>query len=167
MLRAFHANMKAGLKRASVTVKLRFLDSCVLPIARSRWARWSYTKQTANKLDALQRSMIAAFIGIVPNSGEEYEAFFTRRHTETSTLALQSGLWSKHWATSIVSWSEHIERGHDERAWSPSLLQWQNSNWLLVRRYLLPGSATRTRVCRGRPFTRWEEGLEAAKLVTR
>ena len=166
VLRAFHANARAGLKQARERVKLRFLDSCVLPIARSKWARWVSTQQIASQLDSMQPSMIAALMGIVPHCGEERDQFRARRHRKMSTLARQSGSSSTRWVVSIVSWAAHGHRGHDERCWSPHVLKWRDNSWLLLQRFMCSGMhemLTRTRVCPGRPFTRWAQGLEVAR----
>ena len=43
MRRCFFANLAAGLRNTSEKKgRLRFLKTCVVPIAQSRWARWPY-----------------------------------------------------------------------------------------------------------------------------
>ena len=93
MTRAFYSNVNAGLERAGKSTKKRFLSGCVLPIARSRWARWAYLPTFAAKLNSLQRKMVATLFDIVPNREEPYDAFCQRRHSDAGALAKDEGLW--------------------------------------------------------------------------
>jgi len=166
MLRAFYCNVNAGLKRANKKSKLRFLTGCVLPIARSRWARWAYMPTFAAKINSLQRKMIASLFDIVPAAGEPYDAFCQRRHNLSGAIAKDMGLWSREWAHSLVNWAAHIDRGHDELTWSKHLLEWHGPDWLDWQRLLWskPGrSITKTRCCAGTPAKRWLDGLKSAK----
>ena len=170
MMRAFYGNVSAGLKRASKPTKQRFLSSCILPIARSRWARWTYLPSYAARLNAFQRKLISVLFGIVPHSDEPYDAFCERRHNSSSAIARDMGLWSHAWANSVVNWSEHVQREHDPMTWSKHLLEWRGPEWLDLQRLLFsrPGhSRTHTRCIAGAPATRWLDGVASAKRALR
>ena len=170
MLRAFYGNLNAGLKRANRSSKQRFLSGCVLPIARSRWARWVYLPTVAAQLNSLQRKMVATLFNIVPAAGEPYDVFCQRRHNLAGAIARDMGLWSCEWAQSLVKWADHIERGHDKSTWSKDLLDWHGPAWLDWQRLLWsrPGrSVTHTRCFAGAPAKQWLDGLDTAKHALR
>ena len=168
MLRSFYGNLNAGLKRANYRCKRNFMRTCVLPIAKSRWARWAYLSTNADKLNSLQRKMISVLHGIVPRPEEAYDAFCLRRRREAHAIAKDTGLWSFEWAKSIVSWAAHVDREHDAMTWSKHLLAWHGPEWLNLQRLLWsrPGMcATNTRCMPGAPSKRWQDGLASAKQI--
>ena len=171
MVRSFYGNIDTGIRKAGKRVKQRFLAACVLPIAQARWARWPFLTTTASKLDGLQRKMLASLFNVSPSSSEPYEDFCQRRHAETAALAREMGLWSRQWAKSIVNWADHVDREHDPFTWSKDALEWRDSFWLQMQRFLHSGSSgsrTRTRCSRGTPAKRWQDGVTDARgLVAR
>ena len=170
MTRAFYANVRLGLKRGSKIKKIHVLSTCILAIARARWARWPWQKSYGDSLNKLQRQFLAVLFDVKPRPQEDIGVFQERRHAFTQHLAQEMGLWSVEWARSIVSWSDHVARYHDAGSWIPALLGWQDSVWLSIRRALFSSSGisrTRTRVFRGKPERRWEEGLAKARRVIR
>ena len=149
MQRCLFANLAQGLRRATPAGRARFLDGCVLAVGRARFARWPWQRALAAELDTFQRAAIASAEGLRPEAGEDWARYSERRAATTRRLATSAGAWSRAWASSVTTWNQHLVRGHDPGAWTPTLL-----------------TASRTQTVRrttsGRPRTRWREGLEAA-----
>ena len=168
MSKSFYANLTSGLLRASKAAKFRFLTSCVRTIASSRWSRWPYTKSYAAKLDALQRKFLTALMQIKKRPDEPYDAFVQRRHITGGHLASGCGRWSRAWASSVISWNAHVQRAHDNKAWSHAFLGFQPEAWLSLQRILFSSfgeSRTRTRAYVGHVQQRWDAGVELAKSI--
>ena len=113
--------------------------------------------------------MIATLIRIRPANDEPYDAFCQRRHIVTGKKASKSGRWSESWARSVHNWAAHVDRKHDNRAWSHILLGWRGGFWLEMQRFIKSRgreSRTRTRTVRGKVQRRWEEGLQEARTVS-
>ena len=72
MLRCFYGNLSRGLRQAGDDAKFRFPHSSVGSVASFRWSRWPFQKTYANKLDALQRKMLAGVFEIKPRPEEPY-----------------------------------------------------------------------------------------------
>ena len=162
MVRAFYANMTLGLRSSSKATKIRFLQTCVRSISQFRWSRWPFTPTLAKKLDACQRRFLYPLFPVRPRLHETLQEFYTRRHRATSRLANTSGKWSRSWASDLAKWHARLERGHDNYTWSLHILQWRGGFWLEVQRLLHSArgeSRTKTRLSRGKPSMRWEEGL--------
>ena len=169
MTKAFYGNVRLGLKRCSQSRKIKFLKTCILPIACSRWARWPWQKSYAQRLDKIQRQFIAVLFDIKAMPDEDYSMFVLRRRAVTQTIARDMGPWSVEWARGVMNWSAHVKRNHDSGSWIPRLLAWHDSVWLVLRRLLhsSPGeSRTRTRSFRGKVECRWEDGLVEARRVS-
>ena len=162
MNRAFFGTVTPGLWRSDKVAKLWFLQSSVCAIARFWWSRWPYTRELANKLDACQRKFLYSLFPVQPNRDEPIDFFFARRHCIASRIASSSGKWSVLWAADLQKWSSHVHRKHDPHAWSPHMLQWRGHRWLAFHRLFNSArgeSRTCTRVVRGTPHRRWEQGL--------
>ena len=169
MLRAFWGNMSTGLFRASEHTKLKFMKTCILTIASSRWARWTYRAGAAETLDSLQRKLVAILCNIRPDVDEPFDAYCERRKRKATKIARRHGLWSHLWANSIVSWHDHVMRGHDEKVWSRDLLEWRGPMWLQLQREIWSyygQSRTNSRVGRGAPPRRWLQGVAAAREIS-
>ena len=168
MWRSFFGNLSARLLSTPAAVKMRFLNQSVASIASFRWSRWPFQHCKAARLDGVQRKMVGILLGSRPTSGESFDSYVRRRHRTTSRLATKHGLWSKMWASSVISWGSHVDRGHDRGAWSRPLLQWHDLDWLeRQRRAASSGpfeSRTRTRAYRGGVHRRWSEGHVAASM---
>ena len=166
MQRSFFGNLSKGVKHASAAAKFRFMRSSIQTIAQFRWSRWPYQKSYAQRLDAAQRKMLGALFDVRPSQGEPYDAFVERRHRETGHFASKCGRRSAAWAQGIISWNEHLRRGHDHGAWSPKLLDWHDTSWLALQRLFNSSgveSRTRTRAYRGAVHKRWQESLDDAR----
>jgi hypothetical protein len=166
MCRSFYANLTAGILRAPKAAKYKFVTSCVRTIASFRWSRWPFAKSYAIKLDSLQRKFLTSVMQVKPNSGEPYDAFVQRRHIIGGHLASACGRWSHAWARSVISWDAHVQRAHDDGAWSHVLRDWRSGQWLILRRLLhsaLGESRTRSRTNRGRVQQRWSAGVQLAE----
>ena len=71
MSKAFYANVRFGLKLCSPARKIKFLKTCILPIASSRWARWPWQKSYAQRLDKLQHQFVAVLFDVRAMPDEE------------------------------------------------------------------------------------------------
>ena len=85
--------------------------------------------------------------------------------------ALMWGKWGKQWAMDVIKWDEHVSRANVPTRWGLHLRQWHDSRWLLEQRLAQnQGNSvarTGTRASAGRPATRWQEGVAAAKAECR
>ena len=156
MLTSVLRNQKQGLRLCTEAEKIRWLNSNVLCIAYSRWARWPYSIGLSKKIDAFQRSLIAMLLQIRPVAEEDAAAFVQRRHGITSRLAQSTGRWSLKGMKCREDWRAHVSREADVHVWSQHVVGYRNSLWLEAARALLGGSRTGTRARPGRPRTRWE-----------
>lgn len=163
MCKAFYANLRPSLQKASKETKLRFLCTSVRSISKFRWTRWPYTRTLADKLDACQRRFLYHLFPLSPHPQESMQDFFPRRHRAASRLACSSGKWSELWAEDVLRWHAHIHRKHDANSWSPCILAWRGHEWLSMQRMwnsAFGESRTNTRVHRRHVHRCWEEGLE-------
>ena len=105
-------------------------------------------------------------MGIRRLLGEPFEAFVQRHHLAGGHLATACDRWSQAWAAAVVSWDDHVQRGHDSMTWALTLRGWR-SEWRLTLQRLLhsrPGeSRTRFRTYRGRVQQRWSDGMALAR----
>ena len=149
---------------------MRFLASCVKPVAGFRWTRWPYQRAYACRLDAVQTGMISRLENVRPRLMETPLDFFMRRARRCSQLATRYGRWSASWRHHVCTWHAHLERAHDEGTWSHKLKDHHDENWLLERRAEAARenssmSRLNLRSTPGRPSMRWFEGLNAAKAA--
>ena len=62
---AYYGNVRCGLQQAPVKAQLRFLSTCVRPIAGFRWSRWPFHESSAARLDRVQTNMIGHLLVIL------------------------------------------------------------------------------------------------------
>ena len=170
MWRSFYGNLSLGLLNSSEKTKMRFLESSILSVVLSRWARWPFQRSYGDRLDRVQRKMIENLLRIKPAEGEPYDAFCQRRHIITGKKASKYGRWSERWARSINDWAAHVERNHDNKGWSHFILGWRGGFWLEMQRFFQSRgneSRTRTRSVRAKAQRRWEEGVTEARAILR
>ena len=157
----FFANLQPGLMKSPLQTRVRFLQSCVRPIAGFRWSRWPFQRTYAARLDGIQAGMVAKLQRVERHVGEMDADFFARRRQ------MSFGLWSKSWAKSCMTWEAHILRAHDPGSWSHRIFSWKAESWMHAQRLAASSGSslarTNTRASQGRPATRWYEGLTAAK----
>ena len=129
----------------------------------------AFQRSYTQRLDRLQRKLLAIVFSIRPQHGESWDDYALRRRMESSALARKSVVWSREWAKAVCSWSDHLQRGQDAQAWTPTILGWRDGNWLALQR-LTSSSGTesrlRSRIVRGRPLPRWEESIALARART-
>ena len=165
---SFFGNLQPGLLDASQKARMRFLASCVKPVAGFRWTRWPYQKAYACRLDAVQTGMISRLEHVRPRRGEQPLDFFVRRARRCSQLATTYGRWSASWRRQVCTWHAHLERAHDEGTWGHKLRHYHDESWLLERRaeaarqYSCMSRLNIRAIC-GRPTKRWSEGLSTAR----
>ena len=168
MWRAFFGKLSQGLLVSSEAAKTRFLGTSISSIPSFRWSRWPYQCKYAQKLERIQRQMIAILMHIKPAPGESCDTFSRRRRTQTSRIANKAGVWSKRWARSVCSWKDHVSREHDCDTWSARILEFHDRAWLDDIRKLascVNESRTNTRSTMRKVQRRWEEGLVVAISV--
>ena len=130
MWRCFFGNMSEGLLSSSAHAKMRFLTSSSCSLHAFRWPCWAYQRTSASKLDSIQRQMIAVLMSIKPLPRENAEDFILRRRIRSGRLASKDGRWSNGWASSLRSWSDHIQRKHEKGTRSQPLVAWHGPSWL-------------------------------------
>lgn len=166
MFRSCYGNILHGRRRATHESKRKFLQGTLLSVARSRWARWTFTDLHAHTLDKAQRKLISVTWGLHPWPNETAPEFVLRRHMFSGEVARIHGLWSKHWAISVDSWAQHVARSPDEQSWTRGLLAWHDAEWVKGRRRLYNRGGLaymHTRNHQGRPAARWGSDLETAR----
>ena len=162
----FWANRRRHLLSASSGAKDRFMSGTLLGVARTRWARWAFTAAGAKRLDSVQRQLIKMLYPTARLATDTDQAFFSRRNGEAARRARRLGTWSTLWAKDIVKWSRHVDRCHDETAWSKPLLRFHPTSWLDQQRSRFSGwmeSRTRTRCRSAGVRLRWSQGLASAQ----
>ena len=157
-------------KSARLPLQIRLLDfqRCVWPAICWRSSWWQFSKTLAKQIDSVQFQFIATLQRLPPKKNEPLADCFRRRAREAARIANRSR-WSEMVAVRCVSWNGHISRNH-VKSWPGFLLQWRGEGWLQQVR-ASAGSASifggilRLRSGRGRPRTRWHEGVAYAKSI--
>ena len=111
-------------------------------------------------LDRIQAKMMAAMLRTPRLPGEALDVYCRRRNAAASTAVRQFGCWSAFWFQRALSWDEHLDRAHNPMSWPVLLRNFHDETWLNERRLLQSRQGTNTRVHRGRPNTRWHEGIQ-------
>ena len=165
---AWYGNVSEGLLTAPLSSRLKFVRSCIKPVVAFKWAKWPYGQTLASRLDQLHRHLLGNCVRVAPHAGESWDAFRHRRAIITARLASDNGKWSEEWRKAIVTWSQHVQRANDPGNWSEPAFQWHDETWLLEQRLAHSSGGsynrTRTRAVRGKPATRWFEGLDEAMV---
>ena len=166
MWACFYAHLSPGLRSASFTAKMRFLQNCVRPLAAWKWSQWPFTTTAAQKLDQCQTHMIAILNPVPSRPDEPPLEYFARRSRSCGRIAKKVGKWSLQWAQSLPRWKGHYERDHANCHWNTAIAAWHDRNWLATRRLNHTGAnattRTRTRSTTGRVLARWHESLDVA-----
>ena len=93
----------AELKMLSLEVGL----SCLF-----RYPWWPMDKCLHTEIKTLQRSLIASMMRVPRAEGEEIADYLRRRGRLAAEIAVRGGEWGSRVAARIVSWDEHVSRGH-------------------------------------------------------
>ena len=108
---------------------------------------------------------------------EDIGVFCRRRLKLARNFCESAGFWSLLWCDRVDKWNQHIHRGAAYGHMCATLIEYNNSDWLMHMRsfwvpsqsdsfgYSLTGGRTGTRCSSGRPQPRWEEGIALAKAV--
>ena len=162
MWKAFWGN--AGSKAAKTLGRQRLatlIVRSVQPLFEFQCARWPAQITYLNKLDTLQRKMIASAFGLCKSPAETMEQH-NRRSCRISAPYIKTP-WSHIWCRRMMTWRDHMAR--HPTLWPARISAVQDSEWLQVRRILCGSQSrfvgpTRTRATRGKVERRWQEGLE-------
>ena len=130
-------------KKFAIRIRLAQIVRTVQPILVSRLSRYPFTVTMADKLDRLQRKMIAIAMGLRKGADEEPAQFIRRRGREAGVLQTSMGRWSRLWGHLVVGWAAHVERNTSKRSWSYKIIHIRNNEELAWRRADM-----------GRPYTR-------------
>ena len=161
--RAFFANAAAPcFSRAPIHLKLKLLNRCCRMPLQYRCSRWPPNSSQLEAVDRLQRRLIAALLRVRKRQFESIVDFSRRRNAAAGRVARLQGQWSKFWCPRVISWNDHIFRGHNTSQWSTKLVHHNDGIWLQIRRALGRNGRLGTRRIRGHPTTRWAEGVEHA-----
>ena len=166
---AFWANFRPGLRKAPSRAKLRFIQTCIKPVAAFKWSRWPWQKTYATRLDQTQSHMLALLFPCAPLPGESDNDYFRRRSLRTGRLATKMGRWSTQWAQSVRNWHAHCARAHDAKNWCSHIYSFHGPAWLQQQRQNNSRQGETNRTCtrstQGKVTRRWFEGHNDAKMI--
>ena len=128
----------AGSRRGrSLSLKLRLTDLeriCFSACSR-RCSWWCVGKTLLKKVASVQRALVACCMRLPRESGETDDVYCRRRGREAGRVADGCGCWARKVAGRVVSWDQHLLRGH-KVSWATILRQHQDSAWLQAQRRL-------------------------------
>ena len=167
MWRSFWGNSgNAAIRRSSVQLKSFLLNRCCKAIFAYRCSRWPPQPTIAKEVDTLQTRMMASILRTARLPGELAPDYCKRRNKLAATECRQLGRWSVHWFRRALAWDEHLVRGHSRQSWSVLLNKFHDHIWLEEQRLVSSMQGTGTRIGRGRPSMRWQDGVLHARRVT-
>ena len=117
------------------------------------------------KIQALQRAIIAAMMRIPRIDCEDSENYLRRRGREARSHAVRVGEWGSRVAARVVSWDEHVGRGHVD-SWAVQLRDSKLNRWAVFR--LAAEQTYSVLVCReysGGPHIRLEDGVRLCQRI--
>ena len=97
-------------------------------------------------------------------SDDSAEQYCRRRNRDAGALCSRLGFWSGLWFKRAVDWDDHIKRRRLPYSWPVLLGLVQDQAWLMRQRAARSFHGTGTRSDRGRPQTRWENGVQHGRL---
>jgi len=180
MWASFYANFGgSAIKKASVTHKMKCIERAVRPVMSYRSSIWAPQKQVASELDAMHRKMISVACPTRRAAGEDSDQYARRKGRYASSLAKDTGLWSKHWFDRALAWDEHVHRNRSGCKWNRSLLAFHDASWLQQQRSAFAANAstrlrpwtifsgrTCTRASAGKVQPRWQEAVQKVRSGT-
>ena len=146
----------------STALRLRQINTCVVPIIFFRAPRWAFTLSSAERLDRMQRKMLRIVLPIRVIAGETPEMFARRSGRIVSHVQHMVGPWGALWACRIISWTGHILRDTKGLCWSARILDVRSSSELSARRSL-HSNRPKTRKQSGWLNRRWTDGVGSAQ----
>ena len=164
MWKAFWGNCGSRtMRNASVELKCALLSRACRSGLSYRCSRWPPQPTIAKELDRVQSRMVAAILRSPRLSGEAADVYCRRRNQIAAAHCRVLGRWSQHWFARAVAWDDHLQRGHHPHSWSVRLRNFHAEAWLLERRLGQHWQGTATRIARGKPCTRWHDGIDYAR----
>ena len=183
MWRLFYSISRcAGWRGLTTKRKCIHIERSIWTILAFHCGTWPPQQRIAQEIDTVQRKMVAMAMSLKRKSDEDVVIFIKRRNRAAKNLCRDIGYWSHRWFKRASSWDQHL-RGDLERqldflhtpstqtsfAWGPSLLAFQDKEWLEDRRtYRLSTSfpfniQTRlnVRVGRRKVHPRWSSSVAA------
>ena len=168
MWNSFFGNVGSVIARGlPAAKKFQLLNRCTTPILSYRCSRWPFNELLASELKSVHFKMCSALVRSERLEGDTPASFKIRRNRLVSQQALASESWVVKWCHSVLRWNAHLRRGV-ATSWIGGLpLAWDSEHFRHLR--LEQGSAsifggkTGTRSTQGCTFTRWQQGIEAAK----
>ena len=133
------------------------------PVLSYVGSRWPPQPTIATELDRIQSKMVASMLRIKRQDGEGAADYCRRRNRDAAFKCRQLGRWSSHWFERVLKWDAHLERAHCHQSWAVLLRSFHDEIWLETHRFETNSHGTATRTSRGRPLTRWHEGVSFAK----
>ena len=153
-------------RKLDLRTKLRDMDRKVLPILEFHAAWWTWSAALTNKVDAVQRRMVALLERVRIQAGEDINRYVRRRGRQAAATCRAQGLWSCRLERRMAAWIAHTWRGHMASSWSSRACRWRGHKWYALQR-LRAGSVSMfagklgMRIGAGRPRTRWHDGVVA------
>ena len=142
-----------------------FMQKALLPLVTWRCLARCMNVVHYRSVRALQGRLLARHIRLQRGTGESAAMYMRRRRGLVASLTV--GRWPKTVAARIVSWREHLERGHWTPSWASRVLRLRSAEWYQQRRSAA-GSRSVLAGCLGlrrvpcRPPPRWCEQFPLA-----
>ena len=164
-------------KKIPTEQKVKALQRSVRPVFSYKCSLWPPQVTIAKEIDGVQRKMLSLSSPVPWKPDETAEEHARRQTRQSSRLASQSGLWSKHWIDRALAWDEHVRRNHVGWEWNNKLLNFHNATWLCeLRSQYVPSQSQRvspwtilagrtgTRAMAGKVQPRWEESINRVRV---
>lgn len=164
------AQMRAcGRSHVPVAVRLKVLDSIVLPVLLFRAPSWAPSAQLLQEVDRLQRRCASLAIGVFSFPGEDSAACRRRRGRVAGEALAGSVPWSRRVALCSATrlrevWEDIASAPRSGQSWVAALLQHRDASWLAERRIAMGSLSVSAgqlgvRVAPGRAAPRFEESV--------
>ena len=149
-------------------LKLKEISRVCWPSIGYRCSWWPVGSTLLGRVESLQNSIVACLLRLPPEAGESADSYVRRRGREARKIVRSSECWRLKVCERVVSWHEHVERGH-VFSWAVEVQKCRGSTWLQGQRLLNNSFSAfagilSLRANPGRPHVRWDEGVATAKL---
>ena len=151
-------------KSIPLRCRMRDVQSCCLPAISFRAYWWQMSGAIADRVNSLQRRLVAILLRTRPHSLEGWPSFRLRRgRLVAAQIRTHGGLWGEHVAKRIISWHQHISRNHSG-GWAGKAYLFMDESWFYQRRVECGsksgfGGRTMTRTSKGPPRVRYHDGV--------
>ena len=148
---------------------MQLLQRAVSPVLDFRCTRWPAHADLSDRIDRVQRKMVAGILRPRMVLGESPEQVIRRRNRLATAECRRMGPCSSRHCKRVLRWRDHLERPANSISWASMLLHYRGSEWLMLQRSQhqggLFGGRTGTRTMSGNVATRWHDGVRYAEQL--